>query len=412
MPESDQRKRDKTQRLAIIASAPPGHDGGQNIAVHSMLLIYSKLFDLIDFVWLDNNNSSNVDFSVYGNGSITVHRIQIPTWPIWLRFLRSLFSLYPAVCQKYLRYQPEVQKVISDLIQTGDDLYVAIEDIPQAVLVMKLKQEFPQIPCGVRSHNILAVGFEGMTQQGNLFKRWLWKLEYHRIKRFERKVIGTADRFWAISKSDQIAHERIYGKPLDGVLDVIFDGVEAIDPEAGDPQTVLHIGRLDQRKQMGVAQFVKHCWPIIRAKNNNAKLMLAGKGSEQFDDPSKGIVGLGYIENQDDFLRQGRIMINPQWIGSGIQLKSLIALLSGRVLVSTSTGAQGIEGLEDRKHFFLANGWDKMAEVVCECIDQPQMANQVALQGQDLAKTYFSEENFYSRCLPLLKEFVSNAGKK
>ncbi len=60
------------------------------------------------------------------------------------------------------------------------------------------------------------------------------------------------------------------------------------------------------------------------------------------------------VENLNSHFQESSIFINPTFYGSGVKIKSLLAVCNGLPLISTSIGIEGI-GFVANKHFLLAN---------------------------------------------------------
>jgi glycosyltransferase involved in cell wall biosynthesis len=140
-----------------------------------------------------------------------------------------------------------------------------------------------------------------------------------------------------------------------------------------------------------------------------ARLVLAGRGTERFADENSGIEALGFVPEDKMILDKGLIFVNPQQIGSGVKLKSIVAMLAGKALVSTPTGIEGVAGT-DGEHFFVARDLDAMAGQVVALLNDRELALRVARNGRLLAADYYSEDCLSRTALPVLESFANMAG--
>jgi glycosyltransferase involved in cell wall biosynthesis len=98
-----------------------------------------------------------------------------------------------------------------------------------------------------------------------------------------------------------------------------------------------------------VDRVVQAVWPQVRRLVPDGRLLLAGRGLEP---PAgggsfgSGIEVLGEVESGRDFLRRLSVLLFPISRGSGMKVKVLEAMALGVPVVTTASGAEGIEANE------------------------------------------------------------------
>jgi len=105
---------------------------------------------------------------------------------------------------------------------------------------------------------------------------------------------------------------------------------------SGAAKTVINVGTADLRKGNSLVDFIRGPWQGVRTEIPEERLLSAGRGTERFADAHIGVEGLGYVRDDRDVLAKGLIFINPQKIAAGVQLKSIVAMLSGKLLIASS----------------------------------------------------------------------------
>lgn len=313
-----------------------------------------------------------------------------------VRFLKSLFSSKSAISVRFWKAAHLLPERLrsAGLVDTNEVIFF-YEDIPAAYLLKQLKREFSLANHIVRSHNVVYKGFQGMTNTGNFLMKWAWKLELKKIYDHEKEVFGLADRFYAISEDDaEWYRERMQIKP-DGIIGFYLDEIffQSV-PISGSQPNLLYLGSADLRKGQALNRFIKECWPLVRPAVPDATFILGGMGTETVHDPSNGIIGLGYVDSADEVLQKGNIFINPQQVGAGIKIKSLIALASSRLLISTPVGVEGT-GLKDGVHCIVAENVDEMAEEIIRYLRNPDEQLRIVDRGKKFVEEEFSKERFF-----------------
>ncbi len=261
------------------------------------------------------------------------------------------------------------------------------------------------MPVAIRSFNIIDKGFERLCHVGSIIHRLCWRYEMARVRRFEKQVCATADKVWAISRNDAQEYAERLDVSTDGVVGICMDVDRYSRVPEGDARTIVHVGTADLRKGKGLMDFVREVWPHVRARVPDARLVLAGRGTDGFANPGLGIEGLGFVLDDREVLRRGRIFVNTQDIGAGIQLKSVVAMLAGKTLVSTPMAVEGIEGQDDT-HFVVARSYEEMAEQLSDLALDPDRASRIGKNARKLGIVQYSSTPFLEAGRGVLEDFT------
>lgn len=116
--------------------------------------------------------------------------------------------------------------------------------------------------------------------------------------------------------------------------------------------TILFVGGYQHRPNVGAAfALVRSILPLIRRSIPHARLVLAGA------DPPRELIALandnvevtGRISDEvlSALYKQARVVVIPLRVGAGVKGKVVEAMHEGVPVVTTSIGAQGMQGLED-----------------------------------------------------------------
>lgn len=110
-------------------------------------------------------------------------------------------------------------------------------------------------------------------------------------------------------------------------------------------------------------RLVTQVWPHVRKAVPEARLQVAGRGTERFTDflRQPGVEVLGEVPSAGTFLRGLSALVFPLVRGSGMKVKVLEAMASGLPVVTTPAGAEGVgssggvEVVEDSTGFVSAS---------------------------------------------------------
>ena len=306
-------------------------------------------------------NANNLD------SSIQVRHIPIPRASKIRRYAKSMMGSIPAIAIEFWDQRDAVGRCLRDMSQPDAAVDVIIEDIPLTVLQPTVHSSLPAASTVIRSHHVQSEAFRGFDRDGLIWNQVAWKWEIKRIKWLERRALKEADATFCISDTDARGYERVYNHTVNGVIDVCFGEAEHEMSTEGAADRIVHVGSADLRKGHGLQWFVDDVWPLVRERRPNAELHLGGRNTNRFHRPSEGVIGVGFVEDDQAFMERGGIFINPQKRGSGLKIKSVVSMLAGRALVSTETGIEGVKG-QDGTHFYVRDHPGEMADVLCMLI--------------------------------------------
>jgi glycosyltransferase involved in cell wall biosynthesis len=156
----------------------------------------------------------------------------------------------------------------------------------------------------------------------------------------------------------------------------------------------------------GLRVFLRQVWPRVVTQCRDAHLLLAGRGSERLDRPEQNVHGLGYVPDDTEFLSRGSVFVNPQLAGSGIKLKSLVAMAAAKTLVSTANGVRGIPGTSGI-HFIACDTPDSMVRAMVAHFTDPEISAPMAEAGRRLIRDEYGESKLDAKAIPLLERFCS-----
>ncbi|HSM34909.1 MAG TPA: glycosyltransferase family 4 protein [Longimicrobiales bacterium] len=336
-----------------------------------------------------------------------IRRIELPhdAGSPLARFAAGLLGRDPAILRRLAPGVKTVLSVVRDVARTHAEVTVLYEDLVTAGGLAELRSSHLQVRTIARCHNVLGEVFEGL---GRGVARIPWAWERGRIRRFERQTVHRLDRVWTLSGRDAEEVLRRYGRAPDGVLPVAIDVDRYGGVPPGDPSTVVHVGSADLRKGHGLRWFLDAVWPDVRLAAPDARLVLAGRGTERLRRDAAGVSGLGFVEDDREVLRRGTVFVNPQQVGSGVKIKSLVAMAAARCLVTTPKGVEGI-AVHPRVHCHVEQDAQAMAARIVEAVGAPARALAVGRAGRQFVSAAHAPEVVMAAGKRLLDPGLSGA---
>ena len=154
-------------------------------------------------------------------------------------------------------------------------------------------------------------------------------------KALARAQLRRFDAFFFTSQRDRVKEPGVEGMVLSNVP---FSPPAAPLPPT-DSKNILFVGALWYGpNRHGIAWFLKHCWPRIRAHVPEATLTLVGAAPEKLRadwERLPGVKAPGFVEDLSAAYRNAAFTIAPIHYGGGTNIKILESLAYGRACVAT-----------------------------------------------------------------------------
>jgi glycosyltransferase involved in cell wall biosynthesis len=231
---------------------------------------------------------------------------------------------------------------------------------------------FPEhltIPSVLFQHNVESeIWRRHADTAGNPVKKAMYRMEFRKMVRYEAAAVRRFRHVIAVSENDRA----LMGRWVDSErIAVVPTGVDlrqyAPEPSAGEPgPLVSFVGAMDWEPNAdGVDYFCGEVWPAITAEVPDAKFRIVGRNPGKrvlrWASPSVQITGL--VPSVVEHLRQSAVVVVPLRIGGGTRLKIYEAMATGKAVVSTTVGAEGLE-VQHGRDIILADDAHALAQAV------------------------------------------------
>ncbi len=216
----------------------------------------------------------------------------------------------------------------------------------------------------------------------------------------EGKALDRADAVLAIQEWDANHFRSLTARPV--VVVGHLGRVEAPAPADATARApaMLFVGGPMGINVHGVTWFIDRVLPMVRRQVPDAELWLVGGIGERIGHAVPGVRRFGFVDALGDVYRSAAVVINPQQFGTGLSIKSVDALLHGRPLVTTASGARGLEAGAGAA-FRQAESAEEFGAMLVELLRDPAEAAALALRATEFARDY------HRRNLQALADVVS-----
>jgi glycosyltransferase involved in cell wall biosynthesis len=326
---------------------------------------------------------------------------------LYLRLFANLFSRYPYSVEKH--FSKEFQSRVHELAAAEQVDLVHCEWTPYSRFANGLKEN----PVLITSHNVESqIWFRRAKQSRGIIQRLFFNLQAIKMERFERRALQNAQVVTAVTTEDV----RVMRSWNARSVRLVENGVdlEYFKPcaEIGNEPELLFLGSLDWFPNIDALDYLLECiMPIVRSLQPSVRLRIVGRRPSK--ELATRVAKLGWAELVSDvpdvrpYLAQASVVVVPLRIGGGSRIKILEALASGKALVSTSVGAEGL-AVTDGENIRIADEPAQFAQGVLELLASPEGRHRLGRSGRALVEKRYGwqeiakllESAWFEACSP------------
>jgi polysaccharide biosynthesis protein PslH len=259
----------------------------------------------------------------------------------------------------------EVQRVVSSWL-AADSFDVAVCDFLSASL------NFPETlttPSVLFQHNVETALWQRMAAtESNPVKRTAYMIEARKMARYEQSALSMFHHIIAVSDHDR--RQMLAMEPSCNIS-VVPTGVDTekytvAAPASADPPKLMFLGSMDWEPNIdAVAYFCREIFPAVRAAFPTAIFQIVGRNPHATVRQlvSDSVEVTGTVPSVQEYLRDATVVVVPLRVGGGTRLKIFEAMASGKAVVSTSVGAEGL-AVQSGRDLILADDARSFAEAI------------------------------------------------
>lgn len=260
----------------------------------------------------------------------------------------------------------------------------------------------------LRAHNVEHQIWRRIADQTpNPFKRWYLKKLALALRMYELEHLNKYDGIACITKEDADYFRTTpspEGHKLKRPIIVLPFGIEVPQTEEVPVKeaSLYHLGAMDwMPNEESVRWFLDNVWHRLHQELPQTHLYLAGRKmpSDLLTAHIDGVTIEGEVPDANAFVADKQINVVPLHSGSGLRIKIIEAMAMGKVVITTTVGAQGIE-YTDGVQLLIANTPDEFVQQIRRCLEDEDLRNQISTNARLLVQQRYSRK-------PLAQELIS-----
>lgn len=246
-----------------------------------------------------------------------------------------------------------------------------------------------------RAHNIEHKLWErNALASSNSLKKIYFKILAKRLKKYEESSLDFFDAIAAITKEDAAWFK---DEKFSGPVKVIPFGID-IDKILSEKETsseslsIFHLGAMDWQPNVeGVNWFLNNVWEKINEIYPDMKLYLAGRkmSGDLKNLNKKNVIIVGEVKDAHLFMRSKGLMIAPLLSGGGMRVKIIEGMALGKVIVTTTVGAEGIN-YSNGKNIIIADDPKGFVDAVSKYVLSDDHLSDIGKNAKTLASEQYN----------------------
>lgn len=262
-------------------------------------------------------------------------------------------------------------------------------------LVRILRRHNPRARITGTFHDVMSQSFAREPQDTPAEQRY-WRGVARRSRRHEAAMVARLDQVLVFSEKDAT----LLGSPAHTVVHPpLSDGQEPRHLPSARP-VVLVVSYLARDENNKAALWtIEHVWPRVLARHPDAVLRLVGGGvSDELRErvqalpPGSGVELAGFVDDLDAEYSAASVALVPVLQGAGVKFKTIEALCHGVPVVTTTVGAEGIDGPD--LYAGLTDDPKALAAAIVDVLDDTAAAQQRSDRAQEWAQDAYGREDF------------------
>jgi glycosyltransferase involved in cell wall biosynthesis len=247
-----------------------------------------------------------------------------------------------------------------------------------------------ELPRALGLENLSWGYYEARARAAGGARGALMGLEARRFAAFDRRALRGYDLLLAMSEDDRAAVRAVSDVRCELVPNGVDTSALTPAPEGQDP-VLLFTGTLSYPPNAeALLWLLRDIWPRIRAAHPAVRLAVVGRGApEEAARLADDRVELaGWVDSMAPWFARASVVIVPMRSGGGTRLKVLDGLASGRALLTTTMGAEGVD-LRSGEHALVADGAEAFADAALALLADRERRARLGAAGRALAEDVY-----------------------
>jgi glycosyltransferase involved in cell wall biosynthesis len=320
-----------------------------------------------------------------------------------LKAVDAFFNLFSNASYNMVRFDvPQFHNKLKEILQQQTYDVVQLEGLFLSPYIATIRANSKAL-ISLRAHNVEYLIWERMAANTTSFlKKSYLNLLARRLKREELQAIQQVDCILPISQVDERTYRELGVKvPMLVCTAGVDEKLLTLETAEKEENSLFHLAAMNwQPNVQAVKWLMEKIWTLVHAKFPNVNIYLAGKDMppEFFNLDSSNVRVMGRVEDAKTFMLSKNIMLVPLLSGSGMRIKIIEGMALGKVIISTSIGAEGIS-YTHKKDILIADTAADFAAAIELALKDKLLCQNLAKNARELVVQKYSNSSIVSKLL-------------
>lgn len=396
--------------LIISSRCPIPPENGYTIAVNNLI---KGLFKTdVDYTVLSINTSKHfINTEAYQKVEYMHDRFTAAYINTDINPIKAFANLFGSKSYNVERFSSKNYiNAIKDILNNNTFDIILLEGLyaTKAIDIIKQKSKAKIV---FRAHNVEHIIWQRMAENPNInpLKRAYFKLLANRLKSYETDFVNNKiDLLLTFSQNDMdIFVQNGYTKHQYINPIGIDTGIYSVKQSPPIKKRLFYIASFDwMPNEQGLLWFAENIWTALKDQFPDTEFVVGGRYmSDEIERlKEKGIKIVGEVPNAIDFINNNDIMIVPLLAGSGIRVKILEAMAAGKVVISTSVGAEGIR-YTNFQNIIIANNKEEFIDALT-ILGNQETFNNISTNARKLIENEYANQIMVNNLVQKFKELT------
>ncbi|MCK9339227.1 MAG: glycosyltransferase family 4 protein [Bacteroidales bacterium] len=323
---------------------------------------------------------------------------------------KSLFSRKSYQVQRF--YSKAFASKLKEILSQETFDVIHLESVFMTPYISEIRR-YSQAKIVLRTHNIEHLIWERIIKnERNPLKKIALSYFAKQLKRYECSLHNQIDAFVAISEPDFLFFEKQYENIPGAVIPFGVDLENYENEEDYIPSRkpeLFHVGSMDWHPNVeGIEWFLKEVWSKILAEYPEITFTIAGRNIPKHLQNNKlaNVIIAGEVPDANEFMLSKDIMIVPLLSGSGVRVKIIEGMALGKVIITTSIGAEGLM-VENGKNILIANTPEEFVAVLDKCVKTPDICTIIGENARNFVLLHHNNELITKQLIRFYESMLS-----
>lgn len=386
---------DRPEILVIVSRFPYPLEKGDKLRAYYQLRELAKTFEITLVAITDKPVDEQSIKAVRKHcEQIIIQRINWFSKSVGI--LRSLINGLPFQVGYF--YRLSISRTIKQIIKEKDFKHIYC----QLVRCSEYIKNIHTIPKTIDYMDALSAGVERRIEKQSFYRKWVFRSEAERLKKYERHIFDYFEHHTIISEQDKalIHHpdkQKIHCVP-NGIESSFFE-----DLFKSQEFDFVFVGNMSYPPNIEAVNYIAS---NILPAFNNARLLISGAtphpSVKKLASSSEQIEITGWVDDIRESYCKGKVFLAPMMIGTGMQNKLLEAMALGIPCVTTPLANNAISA-KNKQEIMVGTTKEDLIDCCQQLLSNPELYQNISTQAKEMVLQKYSWESSTAKLIQLLQ---------